>query len=140
MKPLIICFLFISVHAYSQSSEQRAELDKALTALKGALETKKFSLLKPHLDSAYTVGEFKMPRANEIVPQLVAQGNSLENFKIKRIKYEKDKILVSIEYETAGHFGTTKTTSDCILTLSNKYISINYFDEMLSKAKRVSKH
>ena len=141
MKLLSTLLLLSSLSPLLAQNDKQKDLDKALNTLNESFAKRNFGLLAPLLDESYSVGEFKRPKADKIVPQLLAQGPAIVGFEIKNREFKSDKIIVHIEYETEGHlFGTNTSVSKCILTTSNKFVSIEYLDNMLAGAERKTSH
>ncbi len=138
MIKIIIFLLCSSFTIFGQSNKA---LDNAIKGLTSSLEKRDFNLLKVHLDSTYTIGEIRRPKADKIIPQLIAQIPKLIGYKIEDSRHEKEIVVVTIEYETEGHlFGSNKATSKCFLTKEFKFIKIEYFDNIFDSAKKVTEH
>jgi hypothetical protein len=141
MKALFIFGLvLVQTQLLAQSQTQQKKVEAAIAALKSSFVKRDFSLLKPYLDEAYTVGQFSRPKADNIVPQLLAQMPDLIEMKIEKSDYLKDQTVITIEYENAGHlFGTNKSTSTCTLNpVTSKFKVIEQFDKTLERAVRKS--
>ncbi len=137
-KIILIVIAVSSVLTSSIAQSGKSDADEALRALKESLEKRNFAILEPFLDPSYKVGDYPRPGADKVLPQILAQNPGLVNFTIRKKEVTADKTIVEIEYEVEGHpIGTDKSTSRCMLTASNKFLTIEFFDAVLARAKVV---
>ncbi len=142
MKTKFIALMVILSSLFTTGySQKENSLDAALQALKTSLEKRDFAALEPFLDQTYKVADYSRPTADKLLPQIISQNPGLVGFNIMKKDVKADKTTVEIEYEVEGHLiGTDKSTSRCVLTPTNKFVTIEFFDEVMAKAKVVRSH